>query len=184
MQSLVQVMECWYVPKSVVMVIEEYLDLTSLRAWRATNQQAFKDVEGRVRRLVYQMEQGRCIHFLQEPVGQLLGSAWFQFMTNVYQCKQCFQYDSSCVSSCNRLPYSTAEAEEEQLCGGCFMSSDLVEKCSKCGLLEHLQYQSQCYNCKRFWCEDCSDDYVDMCFDCTELFCDECRLDDLCLNCQ
>ena len=100
-------------PPDIVTTIESFLDVKSLAAWRLVNKHAFIDVEAKVRKLAYTLEKKQLLggSFIQEPTGLWLGSAWFQFMVNVFSCKQCYKY---------QLRNKVAEAEQEHLCLDCF----------------------------------------------------------------
>lgn len=180
------------IPECLVIVIESYLNINSLVSWRAVNKQAYKDVEDKVMRRVIEMEelrgvqflQMRGVRFIQEPVGPFLGSAWFQFVSNVYNCENCGEADTPIPTSYQerlQLNYDPEEAEQAQLCGSCFVKLIEVQACCKCR--RFTNNGCSCHNCESFCCDDCQEDYIEMCWGCTELFCDECRLDTHCLNC-
>jgi hypothetical protein len=180
MQFLEKTLGSKNLPSEISGLVDSYLDLRSLANWRGVNSQAHKDVEAKVRKIAFDMEDNYGGNFLQEPAGPLLGSSWFQFMTNVYMCESCGKYESPARAP-QQLNYDVEEAEELQLCGTCFLSLNDVSSCEKCQV--YTSNGTACHHCDNFFCEECQEDIIDMCVECSELYCDECRLDTNCVNC-
>lgn len=172
-------------PEYVVGEIQSYLHFNTLGKWRLVNKQAFLDVEEHVRKLAFDLESkgflSACI--LQEPTGLWLGSAWFQFQSSTYRCRQCDGYQPFSTKF-PYLNYDYQEAEMETLCGPCFLQNADVKQCSACHIHQVMWANNKCEQCHQFWCDDCSEDVIEMCFQCTDLFCHSCRLDTTCMNCQ
>jgi hypothetical protein len=167
-------------PRELVALVQDYLDVKDLNSWRATSRQAFWDVETLVRKQVFCLEQSSCVSILQEPTGFFLGSAWFQFVTKVYKCVKCRRYEWLRPCGHGDLDVDCTEAEEEGLCQECFIDSCVLNKCNYCSVYSSVT--SQCYHCHSNICGDC-DELVNFCSSCNELFCDECRLDNYCMVC-
>lgn len=164
-------------PADIVHTIESFLDVRSLASWRLVNKRSFLDVEAKVRKLVFDIEKKQLLggSFLQEPTGLWLGSAWFQFMINVFSCKQCHKY---------QLSNQFVQAEQDRLCSDCFNQMLQLVPCDNCGVFHKESTCFRCHECLFVSCDDCSDNIMDMCLECTELFCHSCCLDDCCLHCQ
>lgn len=174
-------------PEHVVAEVQSYLSFNALGAWRLVCKQAFLDVEAHVRKLVLDMENRRFfgVNIVQEPTGPWLGSAWFQFQSNIYTCKNCDGYQPFATKFPQLVTmYDYKQAELDQLCGTCFMQCVNVKPCSLCHVYEEMFANNTCERCHGFWCEDCSEDVIDMCSECTGLFCDTCLLLDTCIDCQ
>lgn len=174
-------------PEYLVNEIQQYLDFSTLSTWRLVNKRAFLDVEAHVRKLVFDLENRRFLglSIIQEPTGLWLGSAWFQFQSNIYTCKNCDGYQPFGTKFQQWVAlYDHEQAEMEQLCGSCFVQSANVKMCLECHVYNEVFVNNTCERCHGFWCDECSEDVINMCFECTGLFCDTCRLIDTCLNCQ
>jgi len=163
------------VPWVLSVEIEAYLDLSALRNWRATNKLAFQETEEKVKKLFQSVD---CLNFVHEPTGPFLGSAWFQFMTQVYQCENCGQYESSDVVA----HYDKTEAEEAKLCGGCFVDLVDVSVCESCNINTRGNNGCYCTECDEFFCNSCTE-FVSSCRICGDIFCVSCMLLERCLNC-
>jgi hypothetical protein len=174
MLSLQNVLKIYGVPDEISMLIKGFLDIASLKGWRATTRQAFYDVEHIVRQKAFLVEQHSCVTFLQEPTGLFLGSAWFQFIINTYKCSACRRYEY--VSSCNHgiTGLDCREVEKAKLCTDCFIHSYVYSLNTK---------NVQCFNCKSHVCFGFNE-VARACLCCNELFCDECGLENNCMYCQ
>lgn len=141
-----------HLPNDVVGNICTFLDFKALTTWRLVSKQAFLDVESHVRKLVLHLETKQFLYapLLQEPTGLWLGSAWFQFKTNMYACKQChgFQpitpYFEHLTSN-----YDHIQAEEEQICGSCFIKGGNIKMCVACSVYQGAYESSTCMQCRQ-----------------------------------
>ena len=196
LQSLYLVLQS-KLPDYLTFEIQSYLDLKTLSKWRLVNKQAFIDVETHVHNSVMGLERKGFVNFfsiaqditrrrVEEPTYGLsvlpFGSLWYHFHCDLYECKQCKDYQPYKTKYPN-LNYDYNEAEMKQLCGACFVQGDRVHQCSLCHIHQEMWENNTCAQCHGFWCDDCSEDVIEMCFECTELYCDSCRLGDTCINC-
>ncbi len=178
MLSLSQALDNVQVPVVLTNIVESYLDVGSLKNWRLTNKQALQDVDHKVNLLLHSADK---LNLIRTPPGPFLGSAWFQFMTEVYQCENCMSY----VSPINdNVTYDTQEAEEHQLCGMCFLDLADVSVCDSCSVVTKSFNGDFCTHCETFFCGHCTHEIIAPCDTCQELFCDECLLINTCTHCH
>jgi hypothetical protein len=146
-------------PDVIIKHIQSYLTLDSLGAWRATNRQAYQDVE----QLVH-------VKWIQFPklVSVPQHSLWMQFLSQVYTCSSCFQYDTG-----------AADAEAVQLCQYCFVMEHDVMQCESCTLPFFLDNGETCTECDQFYCDQCYQEGLQFCLTCSFLFCSDCLTDHL-----
>jgi hypothetical protein len=163
------------VPAVLTSTVESYLDFGSLKNWRLTSRQGFEDVEDKIKQFLASVDR---LNVIRGPFGPFLGSAWFQFMTVVYQCENCMAYESS------QLCYDVQEAEEHQLCGQCFVDLCDVSVCERCSLHTKSHNGEYCTTCDTFFCYNCAHEIVGPCLSCDDLNCDECLLLDYCTQCS
>jgi hypothetical protein len=178
MESLRQALDKVNLPTVLANHIEEYLDIKSLKNWRLTSKQAFNNVESKVNCLAQSIDKPNLIN---KPFGPFLGSAWFQFMTMVYQCENCLLYETSQINALT--PYDIQEAEEQRLCGSCYIDLCDVSVCEQCQVHTRGHNGDYCTECDEFFCHDCSTENVAQCDQCENLFCLSCMLLNRCNSC-
>lgn len=143
--------------------IDSFLDLDDLKGWRATNKQAFQDVEAKVR-----------------EEGMDVGSIWYHRAKHTEQCEKCGQRWSY---MCNM--YLKYNLDDEDLgrfdgCPDCFVKEEDVVVCVNCK--NHFfgcNQSSSCDGCNTFLCSTCGEAkdcpiYSNTCNSCEHSFCKKC----------
>jgi hypothetical protein len=143
-------------PDDLVAQVASYLSFKDWGFWRQTHRRAFTDVETLIRKEAFIMEQRYHVTVIQEPCSLKNKSAWYQFMCNVYQCKMCWQYDSAVSRNYTSLDYVVQHAQEEQLCGWCYLDTFHLTKCVVCRFLCPTLQGVTCHYCHSFYCADCN----------------------------
>lgn len=146
-------------PEVIVKNIQSYLSLESLRSWRATNKQALQDVEQLVH--IKWMQFPKLVSFQQHTL-------WMQFLSQVYTCTNCLQYDMG-----------APDAEAAQLCQYCFVLEHDVGQCESCDLPFFSDNGETCTECDQFYCDQCYQEFLQFCLTCSSLFCSDCLTDHL-----
>jgi hypothetical protein len=181
MFSLVSALSTKNVPKELSLHIQSYLDIASLSRWRATNKQAFLDVEELARQQLGKISKKKFVFKMLIPPS----TAWFTLISQFFKCRNCNDFELV-ENTITRL------FREKEWCSKCLMDYfNLIdgiafcEQCGNCCIITSSTFSdtNQCRGCRASYCALCKSDRLLSCLGCSKLLCDACSCCSFCHDC-